>query len=144
MAVSRRILLIEDDTDGRDGLCAVLSAMGHRVSSTDSGGEGIVLAVADAPELLIVDIGLHDMDGCDAIRRIRRQLPADAQPFIIAYSGYHAREKNAREAGCDAFVLKPSLEELEAWITGLAEHAGHKGPRSALPGPTRRSRTDIA
>src|SRR6185436_11893161 len=143
MAASRRILVIEDDVDGVEALCALLGQWGHRVSSAKTGGRGIEIALLEAPEVIILDLGLGDMDGCDVIRRIRSER-RNGTPWIIAYSGYHDREDEARRAGCDAFVVKPALEELEssvnaAWISG---HDSHQGPLAVQT--SRRRRGDVA
>lgn len=135
---SRRILVIENNTDGTEALCTLLGLWGHRVSSATTGARGIEIALVDAPEVIILDLGLSDMDGCEVIRRIRAERQSEP-PWIIAYSGYNERQAQARDAGCDAFVLKPRLDELESSINGAGERARpRKDPGSAIP-PRRRS-----
>jgi len=135
-SVSRRILVIEDDVDGERAVCALLTHWGHRVVSSETGERGIELALVAAPEVIVLDLGLADMDGCDVIRRIRSARPRD-RPWIIAYSGYHLRHDRAREAGCDAFVLKPSIDGLQSAIESASE-------RGAPLAQVSRHRTDVA
>ena len=121
MAPSRHILLIENDADVSDALRALLEVWGHRVSCARTGPHGVEIALLDALDVIVLHLGLSDLDGCEVIRRIRAGR-RDA-PWIIAYSGYHERRIQARAAGCDAFVLKPRLEELQASINSLGARA---------------------
>jgi two-component system CheB/CheR fusion protein len=120
VAASRRILVIEDDVDGGQGLRALLELWGHRPYLAETGRRGIARALRHSPEVIILDLGLADIDGCDVIRRIRAE-PSGAAPIIIAYSGYHRREEEALGAGCDAFVLKPAIDELQSLLQGTRE-----------------------
>jgi CheY-like chemotaxis protein len=117
MPLTRRILLIEDDAEGREALVALLDAWGHEVRVAADGLSGFDLAVAERPEVIVVDIGLPDINGVDVIRRLRAAMSRD-EVRIVAYSGYHLMTDQAWEAGCDAFVLKPGVEELEALLAG--------------------------
>lgn len=130
-----RVLVIEDDTEGGESLCALLHVWGYRVFLAKTGQRGIELAIREAPEYVIVDLGLEDMDGCTVVREIRSVSRA---PFVIVYSGHHRRESAARAAGCDAFILKPSIDDLELLLNRrlTAKPAGtdskrRKGPTAA-------------
>jgi CheY-like chemotaxis protein len=118
--MSRRILVIEDDADGEDAVCTLLTVWGHRVVSAETGQRGIELILVEAPDVIVLDLGLGDVDGCDVIRRIRSERPGNG-PWIIVYSGYHLQRDRAWEAGCDAFVLKPGIDELRYAIDGAGE-----------------------
>lgn len=81
--------------------------------------------------MIVLDLGLEDMDGCKVVQLIRA-VPSGTVPVVIAYSGLHQREAGALHAGCDAFILKPSIEELESMI-GLSRqdvrrHSAYAGP----------------
>jgi CheY-like chemotaxis protein len=69
-------------------------------------------ALRSAPDVIIVDIGLPDMDGCKVVQLLRAD-PRGQTPVVIAYSGSAHREQHALDAGCDVFVLKPEIDELE-------------------------------
>ena len=106
-----RILVVEQDEDSGESLRLLLESYGHEVDLTTTGTVGIQLAVARCPRAVVLDLGLSDMQG----EAVATALKAMAQaPFVIAYSGFHQRRSGALAAGCDAFVLKPGLEELMA------------------------------
>jgi signal transduction histidine kinase/CheY-like chemotaxis protein len=112
----RRILVIEDDADGRESLVAILRMSGHEIESAANGLEGIERATATNPELALIDIGLPDMDGYDVVREIRRRLPHTRS---IALSGYGTQEdrRRALEAGFDEHLTKPvDIGRLESVI----------------------------
>ena len=130
---SRRILVIESNADGAEALCSLLEVWGHRVSFASTGARGIEMAIVDAPDVIVLDLGLSDIEGSAVIRRIR----ADGRnaPWIIAYSGYNERRVAAGDAGCDVFVLKPDIDGLQASIENAS--IGATGSRKA-PAPVRR------
>ena len=132
----RHVLVIEDDVDGSEALRSLLELQGHRVAVAASGQVGIDTALRTQPEVIIIDLGLPDADGCEVARRIKSQ-PGPWSPFVVAYSGYHNFEDRARSAGCDAFVLKPEIQQLERLVESAAvPDEQRQGPRSS--GPRRR------
>jgi two-component system, sensor histidine kinase len=134
---SRRILVIEDNGEGREALVALFECRGHSVSVAPDGRTGVRIALAERPDLILVDIVLPDIDGAEVMREIRLHMPS-SESQIVAYSGDHTAADRAREAGCDAFVLKPGVEALESLLDAFA--APRKAPQSAQ---TRR-REDVA
>ena len=131
MATSRRILMVEDDEDGALALCALLETWGHRVSVARTGQRAVDIATAEMPEVVVTDLALPDMVGSRMIQAIR-SLAGGGDAFIIAYSGFHRLERLALEAGCDAFILKPKIEGLQALLeTGLALRRVVKRPGCA-------------
>lgn len=126
MASSRRILVIDDSADGLDALRMLLEAWGHRVSGARTGREGVDQALAEQPEVIILDLGLPDLDGCEVARRIRSE-PWGSTVTIIAYSGFHRLAEQAKDAGCDHFLLKPAVDELQALIDVAAERLLRRG-----------------
>lgn len=107
-SVPRRVLLIEDNDDGRQMLGAALELEGYEVSLASDGAAGIAAAAAARYDVALIDIGLPDMSGYEAARRMRSS--GDAAPrTLIALSGYgpeHGGER-AREAGFDVHLVKP-------------------------------------
>jgi CheY-like chemotaxis protein len=122
MTASRRILVIESNADAGQALCALLELWGHNTVLADTGRWGVQSAIRESPEVIVLDLGLPDLDGCKVVQLIR-SAPTGNVPVIIAYSGYHHREAEAQDAGCDAFVLKPAVEELESLILGTRQQA---------------------
>ena len=104
--IGRRILIVEDNDDSREMLKVWLQLQGHEVFEATDGAEGVRLAFAVGPELMIVDIGLPVMDGFEVARLIRRQ----GKPTrLIALTGYGQPEDRRRslEAGFDEHLVKP-------------------------------------
>ena len=114
----RRILVIEDNADARESLAALLRLSGHEVSTAHGALEGIEQAFGSAPEVMLVDIGLPDLDGYELARRLRRN-PALRRTRLVALTGYGTQEdrRRALAAGFDEHLAKPvELEALEALL----------------------------
>jgi two-component system KDP operon response regulator KdpE len=113
--MKRRILLIEDDPQIRRFLRASLPTQGYELLEAASGAEGLSLAAALVPDLLLLDLGLPDMEGQEVIRRVREW---SAVPIIILSARDQEREKVAHlDAGADDYLTKPfGVGELLARI----------------------------
>ena len=113
-----RVLLIEDNVDTRDALRAALEQLGCVVDAVGDGPSA--LDRADAPDVMIVDIGLPGIDGYEVARRIRARRGAAVR--LIALTGYGQPDDRRRafEAGFDAHVTKPV--DLRALIRLLDSH----------------------
>jgi two-component system, cell cycle response regulator DivK len=103
-----RILLVEDNEMNRDMLSRRLERKGHQVLIATDGQQALDLALAEAPELILMDMSLPVMDGWEATRRLKaggqtRQIP------IIALTAHAMAEdeRKAREAGCNDYDTKP-------------------------------------
>ena len=107
----RRLLIIDDNQDARDVLALSLELDGHRVFAAGSGREGLAIALVERPTVVIVDIGLPDIDGYEVARRLRQALKGDV--MLVAFSGYGQPEdrRRSREAGFDIHVVKPAAGE---------------------------------
>jgi two-component system CheB/CheR fusion protein len=105
---SYRILLIEDNPMGARAMSLLLTRSGNDVRVARTGAEGISTARQFAPEVVLCDIGLPDMDGFAVARALRREL-ATAKAYLIALSGYGQPEyqRQALEAGFNIHVTKP-------------------------------------
>lgn len=117
----RRILLADDNTDTALLLSQLLVRRGHEVLAVHDGTAALQAAREFHPEVLLLDIGLPDIDGYELTRRLRADGFANAQ--IIAISGY-AQETDrelAREAGFDHHFAKPV--DFEALATLIAERS---------------------
>jgi two-component system CheB/CheR fusion protein len=137
MPSGRRVLVIEGHVDLGESLCAVLEVWGHSPALARGGVRGVTHALRHEPDVIVVALGLPDLDGCKVVRLIRAD-PRGATPLIIAYSGYARREAEALEAGCDAFVLKPDIDRLHAVIEmGRADAAQLHGTTDGVTTRTR-------
>lgn len=118
MNPGRRVLLVEDSADVREALCELLEMFGHQVAAVATGAEGVARAEATHPEVLLVDLGLPDLDGLEVARRVRARLGPG--PFLVALTG-DARDEIrtlALAAGFDLHLPKPvdvdTLEQVVA------------------------------
>lgn len=121
-----RILLVEDNEMNRDMLSRRLERKGYDVVFAVDGEEAVMRAVSDAPDLVLMDIGLPGIDGCEATRRIREN-PANGKLPIIALTAHamSVDEARARDAGCNDFDTKPvDLPRLLGKIEALLPGAG--------------------
>lgn len=109
----RRILIVDDDPSLMDVLQQVLSAAGDAVITAMNGAEAVIAAQNEAPELILLDLGLPDADGKDIVARIRE---FSTVPIIVISARHQGAEKIAAlDLGADDFVHKPfDIEELMA------------------------------
>ncbi|MFL6693242.1 MAG: response regulator [Ramlibacter sp.] len=112
-ATGRRVLLVEDNDDGRQVMEMALELEGHTVRSVDGGLEAVQLAAAWRPDIALVDIGLPDIDGYEVARRIRALALANP-PRLVAISGFGQPQdqRAAYEAGFDLHLTKPVAPEF--------------------------------
>jgi len=106
-SVSRkRIVIIEDDADGREALCMQLLMAGHEVHEAKDGQSGIEVVQRVRPDVVLLDIGLPGLDGYEVARRLKSRQDC---PRLVAVTGYgRAEDKDrARTAGFDAHLTKP-------------------------------------
>lgn len=114
----RRVLLVEDDEDGREMVRVLLETAGHMVRVVETGQAALETAVHFQPDVALMDIGLPDVDGYELARRFRAKLGATIR--LIALTGYGQPEDRRRvvQAGFDAHVVKPvDPEELRRIVT---------------------------
>jgi two-component system, OmpR family, KDP operon response regulator KdpE len=110
------ILVIEDDLQIRRFLRTGLNAEQYRLREAATGADGITHFGERRPDVVLLDLGLPDMDGVDVVKRIRKENPS--VPIIILSVRSHELEKiKALDAGADDYVNKPfALGELLARI----------------------------
>ena len=103
-----RILIVEDNLDGRESLRDLLEIWGHTVELAEDGSQGVAKALKHNPDVALVDIGLPGFDGNEVARRIRASSLAD-HVELIAMTGYGQPEdrRRALQAGFDSYLVKP-------------------------------------
>jgi two-component system cell cycle response regulator DivK len=106
--MTERILVVEDQEDNRNILRDLLTSAGFEVIEALNGQDGVTLAEAEKPDLILMDIQLPVLDGYEATRRIKAVDALAAIP-VIAVTSYalSGDEEKALSAGCDAYVTKP-------------------------------------
>ncbi|MFB3737586.1 MAG: response regulator [Candidatus Velamenicoccus archaeovorus] len=117
-----RILVVDDEPQIRRALRTSLSSHGYDVETASTGEEGVVGAAGSAPELIFLDLGLPDMDGTDAIGRIRSF--SDVPIIVLSVRDRQADKVAALDAGADDYVTKPfGMEELLARLRAQLRRA---------------------
>ncbi|HLI45281.1 MAG TPA: response regulator transcription factor [Acidimicrobiales bacterium] len=118
-----RVLVIDDDPDLL-GVCRVaLEALGHQLITAESGGEGLAEAAIRSPDVVVLDLGLPDLDGVEVCRRIRQwsRVPV----VVLSADGSEDRKVEALDAGADDYVTKPfGMRELDARLRVAVRHRG--------------------
>jgi signal transduction histidine kinase/DNA-binding response OmpR family regulator len=107
-AVARRILVVDDNADVAETTSMLLALSGHQVRSARDGPQALACAEEFEPEVVLLDIGLPQMDGYEVARRLRA-LPQTQSALLIALTGYGQQGDRARgkAAGFDGHLLKP-------------------------------------
>jgi CheY-like chemotaxis protein len=121
-----KILLVEDNEMNRDMLSRRLSRNGYDIILAVNGQEGIDLALAQSPDLILMDMSLPVLDGWEATRRLKANAATAKIPVIAltAHAMIQDKEK-AMAAGCDEFDTKPvELPRLLEKIKALLPPAG--------------------
>jgi len=109
------ILIIEDDPQIRRVLGTSLTAYGYEVLAADCGRTGLKLAAKHRPELIILDLGLPDVDGLDLIGSLRRE--ATQEILVLSARGSEVDKVRALDLGADDYLTKPfDLFELLARV----------------------------
>lgn len=117
------ILVVEDNEMNRDMLCRRLSRKGYSVLVAQDGVEGLTVARAEGPDLIIMDLSLPRIDGWEATRRLKADDVTSEIPVIALTAHAMSTDKEkALAAGCDDFDTKPIdfarlLEKIERACT---------------------------
>jgi len=118
-ARARRVVLADDHKDGADSLAELLRLKGHDVFVAYDGEQAVDLAETVRPDVMLLDLGMPKLTGCEAAERIRRQSWG-ARILIIAITGWGQAEmrRQSRESGFDHHLVKPiELSTLQALLT---------------------------
>ncbi len=114
----RRVMVIDDNRDAAESLAVFLELAGHEVKALTDPLQAMASLPVFSPEVMVVDIGLPQIDGFELARRVRAAPPPDLA-LLVAVSGYGQPEhkRRSQEAGFDHHITKPAdLNELAALI----------------------------
>ena len=127
-----KVVVIDDNADGRLMLCELLDLAGFDCHTAESGDAGLALVHDVCPDIAVVDIGLPGIDGFEVARRIRSD-PKCARIYLIALTGYgrDVDRAKAREAGFDEHLVKPVDTEALLALLSAGKAAASSG--TALP-----------
>lgn len=110
---ARRILIVDDNIAAAESLGRLFEFRGHAIARAHTGADAIDLAREHDPDIIILDIGLPDMDGYEVARSLREE---ETDSALIALTGYGQDEdkQRAKSAGFDYHLTKPvGLAEIE-------------------------------
>ncbi len=125
------VVIIEDEQRIRELVARVLVDRGHDVESTATAMEGLQAVVRVSPELVILDMGLPDLDGAELLKMIRAVSDV---PIIVATARSEDRDViRTLDAGADDYLTKPfSVDQLEARVRAVLRRSGSEGRQGPL------------
>lgn len=128
------VLLIEDEETIRSFIATTLKNQNYKITTAASGREGLHLCASLCPDIVLLDLGLPDMDGMEVIRRLREW---SSIPVIVISARSHEQEKaKALDLGADDYITKPfSTVELLARIRTSLRHGSRPGMSSMQTSP---------
>ena len=126
------VLVVEDTEDTYETLVDLLGEAGYRVVGAANGIDAVDTAVKLLPDLILMDLSLPLMGGCEAAKLLKCDARTSTIP-IVALTGHQNYMEMAREAGCDAFLTKPCPPEqlLDKVREMLSPARGRRRPSSA-------------
>ncbi|MHB1496516.1 MAG: response regulator transcription factor [Acidimicrobiales bacterium] len=122
-----RVLVVDDDRALQRALKVALSAHGHEVLLATTGEEGLSSVALRSPDVVVLDLGLPDMDGLEVVRRVRGW--SEVPVIVLSATALEDRKVAALDGGANDYVTKPfGMAELEARIRTALRHAGAPVP----------------
>ena len=126
------VLIIDDEPQMRRLLETILKADGYRVSEAATGEEGLTDAAQRQPDVVVLDLGLPDMDGVEVLRRLRQW--SHVPVLILSVRDTEEQKVAALDAGADDYVTKPfASAELLARLRVMLRHASAAASAAASP-----------
>jgi two-component system KDP operon response regulator KdpE len=116
-----RVLVVDDDRSLLRALRVGLSAQGHEVVTAGTGEQGLAMVATNQPEVVVLDLGLPDVDGIEVCRRLRQW--SNVPVVVLSATGLEDRKVAALDQGADDYVTKPfGMAELEARVRAAVRH----------------------
>jgi len=130
------ILIIDDEPQIRKFLRISLGSQGYRVSESGAGQDGLASAALNKPDLVVLDLGLPDMDGQTVLRELRQwsQVPV----IVLSVRSSETEKVMALDGGANDYVTKPfGIQEFLARVRALLRQnqGASSGPAQAMSGP---------
>ena len=125
-----KVLLVEDNEENRDALSRRLQRRGYDVIIATDGKQGVAMAQAEAPDVILLDISLPEMDGWEVARTLEASEATRGIPVIALTAHAMAGDRaKALEAGCDDYDTKPVefprlLAKIQALLDGKVAPEG--------------------
>ncbi len=102
-----KILVVEDNPDAREVLAALLEIEGFKVLTAEDGIDGIDIAQAECPDLIITDVNMPNLDGVEMITRLREHPKCRCVPILVLTAYSDLDSAWAINAGANVFMTKP-------------------------------------
>ncbi len=133
-----RVLIVDDDPDLLSVCRVGLTALGHEVQAAETGEDGLSAAAIGRPDVIVLDLGLPDLDGMEVCKRVRSWT--DVPIIVLSADSTEDRKVEALEGGADDYITKPfGMRELGARLhVALRHHASASGaaePAELTVGP---------
>jgi CheY-like chemotaxis protein len=127
----KKVLIIEDHADMRELLSWQVELMGFAPVVAKQARDGIEKALAEKPELIVLDIMMPGMDGWAAARELRAHSETKDIPILAATALFRDADiKACKDAGCDGYIIKPfTFQELQAKVQELIPSTSPTYPR---------------
>ena len=118
MKIKDKVLIVEDEQSISNFISMVLNASGYDTIIVGSGEEALTMIASHCPDLIVLDLGLPDMDGMEVLKSVRKWSNL---PVVVVSARNHEHDKvDALDYGADDYLVKPfALRELEARIRAL-------------------------
>lgn len=127
-----RILVIEDERQLAGHITRALARRGHCLSALHDGAEGVQAALADPPDLIILDLNLPGLDGLGVLAKLR-EAKSPSRVIVLTARGEVEHRIRGLQAGADDYLAKPfSMDELAARIDALGRRGTSSSPADLL------------
>jgi DNA-binding response OmpR family regulator len=119
-----RVLVVDDNVDGAEALCALLASMGCATAVAFDVAQGLATAARFDPDLALIDLEMPGMNGCDMARCLRvPQAHSSARLICLTGRGHAEDRRLCIDAGFDDFFTKPMLPETLVEVVSMANAA---------------------
>ena len=114
-----RVLVVDDNMDTAESMALLVRGLGHEVDFAISGRAALEVARAFRPNIVFLDLGLPDIDGCDLASQLRGEAQSSSTRIIaVTGSGRLDDRERALRSGCDDYVMKPLDVKFLASLLG--------------------------
>jgi CheY-like chemotaxis protein len=130
------VLVVDDSSDAAASTALLVQLWGHAADTALDGPAALRLAEERTHRVVLLDLAMPGMDGCELARRLRR-LPRMGAALLVCVSGYtqEAVRRQALEAGCDFFLIKPvNPEQLRLMLDAVVRISAVEGVASRCGG----------
>ena len=124
------ILIVEDNMDNYELVCFVLERAGYDVFLAINGRDGVDAARFQKPDLILMDLGMPDMDGWTASRKLKSDDATKSIPlYALSAHTLPSERKRAMQAGCDGYLTKPiHVQSFLDIINEIFEEVNRRSP----------------